>query len=77
MKEAGAALSVIFLMGVVSNPLFGHLSDRGRTRWTAGVMLAAAVVIAAYPHLPRGWLTAALAVYGFSSWAATRWSRRR
>ncbi len=65
VKEAGAALSVIFLMGVVSNPLFGHLSDRGRTRWTAGVMLAAAVVIAAYPHLPRGWLTAALAVYGF------------
>lgn len=65
VKEAGAALSVIFLMGVVSNPLFGHLSDRGRTRWTAGVMLAAAVVVAAFPHLPRGWLTGALAVYGF------------
>jgi MFS transporter, FSR family, fosmidomycin resistance protein len=65
VKEAGTALSVIFLMGVVSNPLFGHLSDRGRTRWTAGVMLAAAVVIAAYPHLPRGWLVGALAVYGF------------
>ena len=65
VKEAGAALSVIFLMGIVSNPLFGHLSDRGRTRWTAGVMLAAAVVIAAYPHLPRGALAGALAVYGF------------
>jgi len=65
VQEAGAALSVIFLMGVISNPLFGHLSDRGRTRWTAGVMLAAAAVIAAYPHLPRGWLTPALAVYGF------------
>ncbi|KAF0180387.1 MAG: Major facilitator superfamily MFS1 [Limisphaerales bacterium] len=65
VKEAGAALSVIFLMGVVSNPLFGHLSDRGRTRWTAGVMVAAAVVVAAFPHLPRGWLTGALAVYGF------------
>jgi MFS family permease len=65
VKEAGAALSVIFLMGVISNPLFGHLSDRGRTRWTAAVMIAAAVVIAAFPHLPRGGLTAALAVYGF------------
>lgn len=65
VKEAGAALSVIFLMGVVSNPLFGHLSDRGRTRWTAGVMVAATVVVAAFPHLPRGGLTAALAVYGF------------
>lgn len=65
VKEAGAALSVIFLMGVISNPLFGHLSDRGRTRWTAGVMVAAAAVIAAFPHLPRGGLTVALAVYGF------------
>jgi len=65
VKEAGTALSVIFLMGIVSNPLFGHLSDQGRTRWTAGVMLAAAVVVAAYPHLPRGWLVVALAVYGF------------
>ncbi|MEQ2010318.1 MAG: MFS transporter [Limisphaerales bacterium] len=65
VQEAGVALSVIFLMGVISNPLFGHLSDRGRTRWTAGVMIAAAVVIAAFPHLPRGWLAAALAVYGF------------
>ncbi|MFA6544558.1 MAG: MFS transporter [Limisphaerales bacterium] len=65
MKEAGVALSVIFLMGVVSNPLFGHLSDRDRTRWTAGVMITAAVIIAAFPHLPRGWLVMALAVYGF------------
>ena len=65
VKEAGAALSLIFLMGVISNPLFGHLSDRGRTRWTAGVMLLAAVVIAAFPHLPRGGLTAALLVYVF------------
>ncbi|MFM8470361.1 MAG: MFS transporter [Limisphaerales bacterium] len=56
---------MIFLMGVVSNPLFGHLSDNGRTRWTAGVMIAAAVVVAAFPHLPRSGLTAALAVYGF------------
>ena len=65
VQEAGAALSVIFLMGVISNPLFGHLSDRNRTRWTAGVMVASALVIAAFPHLPRGGLTVALAVYGF------------
>ncbi len=65
VKEAGAALSVLFLMGVISNPLFGHLSDRARTRWTAGVMIAAAALIAAFPHLPRGGLMVALAVYGF------------
>jgi len=65
VKEAGVALSLIFLMGVISNPLFGHLSDRGRTRWTAGVMILAAMVIAVFPHLPRGGLTTALLVYGF------------
>src|SRR5205823_9668056 len=32
LKETGVALSAMFLASVVSNPLFGHLSDRGRIR---------------------------------------------
>ena len=39
-KQTGMALSAIFLASVVSNPLFGHLSDRGRIRWTCAVLAA-------------------------------------
>jgi MFS family permease len=31
----GLVISCIFLPSVISNPLFGHLSDRGRKRWVA------------------------------------------
>jgi MFS family permease len=64
-KLAGLALSVLFLASVISNPLFGHLSDRGRKRWTAFVTLTAALLIAVFPHLPARWLVPCLAAYGF------------
>jgi MFS family permease len=54
VRETGVALSGIFLASMVSNPLFGHLSDRGRKRWTCFVHGVAALFIAGFPHLPGG-----------------------
>jgi MFS family permease len=64
-KLAGLALSVLFIASVISNPLFGHLSDSGRKRWTAFVTMAAALLILLFPHLPAHWLVTCLAAYGF------------
>lgn len=64
-KLAGLTLSVLFITSIISNPLFGHLSDRARKRWTAFVMTMAALLIAVFPHLPRQWLAPCLAFYGF------------
>src|SRR6202035_1581686 len=47
------------------NPLFGHLSDRGRIRWTVMLLLLAAAIIALFPHVPKGWMFAVLMAYGF------------
>lgn len=64
-RFTGLALSGIFLASAVSNPLFGHLSDRGRARWTMLVMLVAAVIVALFPHLPANATIPAYLVYGF------------
>jgi MFS family permease len=65
VKSTGTALSVIFLGSLVSNPLFGGLSDRGRLRWGFVVLVIAAVMVAVFPHVPRGALLPAFVVYGF------------
>jgi predicted MFS family arabinose efflux permease len=64
-RTTGLAISAVFLAGMVSNPLFGHLSDRRRSRWTALVLCVAAVIVAVFPHVPRQWLIPALGAYGF------------
>lgn len=64
-KFAGLALSSLFLTSAVSNPLFGHLSDRGRKRWTAFVTVAAALLMVAFPHLTGPWMFVCLSAYGF------------
>jgi FSR family fosmidomycin resistance protein-like MFS transporter len=64
-KLAGMALSCLFLASVISNPLFGSLSDRARKRWTAFVMIVAAALMAVFPHLTRLWMVPCLAAYGF------------
>jgi len=58
-------LSGLFLASAVSNPLFGSLSDRGRKRWTALVLLVAAGLVAVFPHVPTAWTIPAYLVYGF------------
>jgi MFS family permease len=65
LHQTGFALSALFIASAISNPLFGGLSDRGRNRWLLFVLLTAALVIAAFPRLPRAWLVPALMAYGF------------
>ncbi|PWU17198.1 MAG: hypothetical protein C5B50_11775 [Verrucomicrobia bacterium] len=64
-KWTGIALSSIFLTSAISNPLFGRMSDRGRKRWVCGVLLAAAALMAMFPHVPRQWTLPVLAICGF------------
>ena len=65
LRQTGTALSAIFLASVVSNPLFGHLSDRGRIRWTCAVLSIATVLVAMFPRVPAQWLVPTFALYGF------------
>src|SRR6185503_607108 len=68
IQQTGVTLSGIFLATVISNPLFGHLSDRGRKRWTFFVHGAAAVLVFLFPHLPgkgSNLFFFALMAYGF------------
>jgi len=64
-KTTGLILSGIFLASAASNPIFGHLSDRGRIRWAILLLLLALTMIALFPHVPRQWMFAALSAYGF------------
>ncbi len=68
VQQTGVALSGIFLATVISNPLFGHLSDRGRKRWACLVHGVAATIIVFFPHLPGGqhrWFFVVFMAYGF------------
>jgi len=65
LKSTGLALSGIFLMSAISNPIFGGLSDRGRIRWVTLVLVIAASVVTVLPHLPRSLLIPAFMIYGF------------
>ena len=53
------------MAAVISNPVFGKLSDRHRTGWILAVMSLAGLSAAAYPFLPAGALIPGLVVYGF------------
>jgi MFS family permease len=65
LRETGMTLSVIFIASAISNPLFGHLSDRGRFRWSLAVLICAAALIAVFPHVPRRLLVPTYLLYGF------------
>ncbi len=65
LRTTGLALSLLFIAATVSNPLFGHLSDRARLRWTAFVLVVAAGCMAVFPRVPRAWTIPALLAYGF------------
>jgi MFS family permease len=64
-RDAGLALSALFLASAVGNPLFGRLSDGGRKRWTAMVLVVSAGLAAIFPRLPTGWAILTLILYGF------------
>jgi len=64
-KLTGLMISGIFIASVISNPLFGSLSDSGRMRWVAFVLLMAGVLISAFPRVPVSWMAPVLLGYGF------------
>ncbi len=65
LRHTGVALSSIFLMAMISNPLFGGMSDRGRMRWICLTLIVAGLCVAAFPHVPEKAVLPAFAIYGF------------
>jgi len=63
--QTGLTLSCIYIASMISNPLFGRLSDGGRIRWTSFLLVFAAITIFIFPHLPPQWFLPMLAAYGF------------
>jgi MFS family permease len=63
--QTGFALSCIYVASLISNPIFGSLSDRGRVRWTALVLCLASATVFLFPRLPVSWLAPTLGAYGF------------
>lgn len=64
-RDTGFAISCIFLASAISNPIFGSLSDRGRFRWSATVLVLASTVMLSFPWLSKAWFAIAFAAYGF------------
>ncbi|HTD66849.1 MAG TPA: MFS transporter [Candidatus Limnocylindria bacterium] len=65
VQKTGWAISLIFIASAVSNPVFGHFSDRSRLKWAAGLIVISATLIAIFPHVPTPWIIPTLIVYGF------------
>jgi MFS family permease len=65
LKSTGIALGTVFIGSLISNPLFGGLSDRGRFRWGYILLGCAALVVVVFPHLPRAGVIPAFLLYGF------------
>jgi MFS transporter, FSR family, fosmidomycin resistance protein len=64
-KMAGLTLSAVFLMSAISNPLFGHLSDKGRLRWASLVLICGALLATSIPWLSLPMIIPAFLAYGF------------
>lgn len=65
VKETGLTISVLFIASAISNPLFGHFSDRARLRWAAVLIIISSAFVVAFPHVPIQWIVPTLLVYGF------------
>lgn len=65
VERTGLTISVLFVASAISNPLFGHFSDRARLRWAAALIIISAGFVAAFPHVPARWIVPLLLVYGF------------
>ncbi len=65
VAASGRVLSLVFLASAVSNPLFGHWSERSRMRWAAVLLPLAALALAALPWVPRAAFPAVLMTFGF------------
>lgn len=63
-RRAGWILSCIFVASAVSNPLFGHWSDRRRFPWMVGLVGISAVIFASFPWLKTSAIPWAFLLYG-------------
>jgi MFS family permease len=64
-EKTGSVLGSMLLVALISNPLFGSLSDRSRSRWTCFVLLVSAIMILLIPRVSFTWVVPCLTVYGF------------
>ena len=67
LTKTGFALSLIFLAAIISNPLFGHLSDRygNRPTWIILTLTLGAVVAIFIPRVAVDWTITIFVVHGF------------
>ncbi len=63
-RQAGLALSCIFVASAISNPLFGHWSDGRRLPWLIGLVSVSACLFGLLPWLPAGGIPWAFLLYG-------------
>jgi len=64
-KATGAMLGLMFLTGMLSNPLLGSLSDKHRFLACTVTILCTAALAVLIPWAPREWIWLALCLYGF------------
>jgi MFS family permease len=64
-QKTGFALSMIFIGTVISNPVFGTLSDKRRFLWLMGVLTIAGCLVISFPLLPASFMMPGLFIYGF------------
>jgi MFS transporter, FSR family, fosmidomycin resistance protein len=65
VERTGFTISFIFIASAISNPLFGHFSDRSRLKWAGIVVVVAAMFVAVFPRVPERWIIPTLLAYGF------------
>src|SRR5204863_8929389 len=58
-------ISFIFIASAISNPVFGHLSDKSRLRWGGAMIVSAAFFVALFPHVSERLIIPTLLAYGF------------
>ena len=64
-QKTGLALSMIFIGTIISNPVFGTLSDKRRFPWLVGVLVIAGCLVTTFPLLPTHLMMPGLFIYGF------------
>ena len=67
LAHTGFALSLIFLAAIISNPLFGNLSDRvgNRPAWIVFALVLGAAAAVFIPRVAVGWTIPVFIVHGF------------
>jgi FSR family fosmidomycin resistance protein-like MFS transporter len=64
-QKTGIGLSMIFIGTLISNPVFGTLSDKRRFPWLIGVLVIAGCLVTTFPLLPASLVMPGLFIYGF------------